>query len=180
MCEAIVIALVSRSWARVNIPNHVQVVVIDVDNFDFFWFVECVWDWPTYTSLLIKVDDALVVGMVELSRANEWIDSWGIDVVSDLFLDDANVVTLCLFEEWHPAANWSSFLERSHDFVIARCVESLNRTAGCDWTKNRYTVIILVHVILVFRFVLEIRAHRNRNCERPEIRSLAHDATGAA
>ena len=49
---------------------------------------------PTDNLSLREINGAFVVSVMQLDGANQWNNPWRIDVVSDLFFNDRNVVTL--------------------------------------------------------------------------------------
>ena len=87
--------------SSIDIPYDVQVVVVDVDDFDLFLIRKGVRIRPALSLDLAVVDRALVVCMVQLSGADERVEARWIDIVGDQRLHDANVVTLRFVEEWN-------------------------------------------------------------------------------
>ena len=83
-------------WSRVRlgVTHHVEVVMVNVDNFDCFPIVKRVRYWISDRRSLVEVDRALVVSVVQLSRADQRIEPWRVNVIGDLLFDDANAVSL--------------------------------------------------------------------------------------
>ena len=53
-----------RTHSRVNISDHVEVVVVDVDDFHHFFIQKCVGYRPAYDHAFLEINGALVVGVV--------------------------------------------------------------------------------------------------------------------
>ena len=78
-----------KVWRRIRfyVANHVEVVMVDVDYFDHFIVVQRVGHWESDNRSLAAVNRALVVSVMQLSRADQRIESRWVDVVSDLFFE---------------------------------------------------------------------------------------------
>ena len=142
-------------FAKVRIAGHVEVVVVNVDDFNRVLINKCVRRWVANDLAIRVVDRALVVSVTQLSWTDQRINSWRIDVVSDLLFDDLNVVPLMLIQEWYATLNRISPLESTHDFVIARRIQS-NHFAASHRSKNWNTCVTLGDVKLVFLNLLEV------------------------
>ena len=90
---------------QIDIADHVEVVVVDVDDFHGVFIFQGVRDRPTDNLLFGKVDRAFVMGMVQLSRSNQRNDSRRINVISNLFSDNRDIVTLRFVQERKAALN---------------------------------------------------------------------------
>ena len=100
--------------ATVDIANDVQVVVVDVDYFNFFDVFQRMRHWPSFADRLREVNRAFVMSVVELSRSNQRIYSRRINVVSDQIFDDPNVVSFLTrtpipSSRWSRGRNWLAF-----------------------------------------------------------------------
>ncbi len=156
----------------VQIPDHVEVIMIDIDDFDFFGFFERVRNRPADTDPFVEVHDAFVASMVQLDGTDQRHNARRIDKVGDLFLDDADVVALDFLGERDATANRASLFERPHDFVIAWRVECLGRSARGDGAEDRSAIIALVHVVFPFWLVLVERTQWNWNGQGAEVGPL--------
>jgi hypothetical protein len=76
-----------------------QVAMVDVNHFTCVFVYFSVGDRPANPSHFRKVDDAFVVGMVQLGRANKGVHPRGIHIVSQRFDDDPHVIPLNFVEE---------------------------------------------------------------------------------
>jgi len=150
--------------SKVRITGHVEVVVVDVEYFYRVLVHQCVRCWVTNDLAICVVNRALVVSVVQLCRTDQRIHARWIDVVSDLFLDDLNVVTLMLKEERHTTLNRVSSLKRPHDFVVTRRIQGDNFAAG-RWAENRNACVTFFDVESVFLNLLEVWRNRDRNAE---------------
>ena len=61
-------------FAKIDVANHVEVIVVDVDDFNRVFIQSCVWDWPASNGTLGEVNGALVVSVVQLCWSDEWND----------------------------------------------------------------------------------------------------------
>ena len=114
-------ALIMRAaFAKVHVSNHVEVVVIDVDHFDGVFVNQGVWERPANDFSFREVGCNLEVHVVQLSWSKQRIDSWWIDVISDLFFYETQVVALLFVQEWNTTLNTSCSFESPPAFVVAR------------------------------------------------------------
>ena len=146
--------LVGTRSPGIGITAHVEVVMVDVDDFHTFFIFQGVWNWPTVDRTLFEVNGALVVSMVQLSEPNQRNEPWIVNVVSNLLFDDADLVPLLFVEQGNSTADRTSTLESVDDFVIARWIDRSHRTATSQRTHDRNTCVSLVNVKLDFLAVL--------------------------
>jgi len=90
--------LVIASGAAIHISDHMQVVVIDVDNFDSILVFGRIWDGPADFGRLCEIDRALPVNMMKLSRTDQRIDPRRIDRIGDQLFDNPHITTLGFVE----------------------------------------------------------------------------------
>ena len=97
-----------RRRVRFDVADHMEVIMVDVDDLDDFAIIQRVRNRITNDRPLAAINRALVVSVMQLRWADQRIKPRWIDVVGDPFLDDANVVALTLEQEWHAALNGTS------------------------------------------------------------------------
>ena len=146
----------SALLTKVGIASHVEVVVVNVDDFYRIFVDRCMRRWPADDLLFGVVDRALVVCVVQLGWTNQRIHTWWIDVVSDRLLDHLHVVALNLVKERKATLNRIGSLKRPPDFVVAGRIKCQLVTRG-GGAKNWNTSISLVDVMPVFLNLLEVR-----------------------
>ena len=147
----------SVTFAKVRVACHMEVVVIDVDHFSRVLVLKRVRERPANNFAFGKVGRDLEVHVVQLGWSKQRINSWWIDVVSDLFFHEANVVTLCLVKEWHSALNATCSLQCPPAFVIAREIHRLDGPTGLKRSQNWNASVPFVNVKFVFEVFLPVR-----------------------
>ena len=135
---------------QIDIAHHVEVVVIDVNDFLDFLVHKRVWEGPADNSSLGEVNLAAVMRVVQLSRTDQRHDARRINIVGDLLFDDANVVALRLVQEREASLDRSSSLQGPPYFVVRRRIQRDGRTARRKRTQDRYASIALMHVKTIF------------------------------
>ena len=142
--------------------------MVNVDDLYALIVFERVRNRPTVDRAFFKVHGALVVCMVQLSEADQRDESWIVDVVGNLLFDDAYLVALLLMQERNTTANRASTLQRVNHFVVARWIDSSDRSATGNRAENRNPCIPLVDMELNFLAILHVWSYRDRNAKRPE------------
>lgn len=171
--------LIVRVQTRIDVADHVEVIVVDVDDFDGVFVLQLMRNRPANIGDFREVDRTLVVSMMELSGADGGDESRRIDVIGDLLFDDSHVVPLLFVQVGQSTFDRTCPLHRSQHFIIAGRVKSDGRPACGKRPKNRNGVIPLVNPELVFLLILEIRTYRNRNGHQPKVGSRHADAARA-
>ncbi len=133
----------------VDISDHVQVVVVNIDHLTSIFVAKRVRHWPANPANVLVVDRALVVSVMLLRRADQRVDPRRIEVVSNFFLNNANVVTTVFVQERYTPLNGPRFLERPNHFVVARWIERGDFTTG-DRAQNWHAFVPFVVPELVF------------------------------
>lgn len=64
ICAVQLTLVMIAGHSHIDVTDHVEVVVVDVDDFDRILVLECVGNWPADNFSLSKVDRALVVDVV--------------------------------------------------------------------------------------------------------------------
>ena len=139
-----------------------EVVMIDIDDFNSLFVVKCIRNRPTVYGSFLEVDCAFVVCMVQLGESDERNEPWIINVVRHFFLDNANSVALFFIQQWNATTNRPSLFKSVNDFVVARWIDRRNRTSRSQRAHNWHTGVSLVNVELDFLVILQIGANRNR------------------
>jgi hypothetical protein len=160
--------LVRTRSPGIRITTHVEVIMVNVDDFYTLVVFERIWNRPSVDRAFFEVHGALVVCMVQLSEADQGDESWIVDVVGDLFFHDPYFVPLLLMQEWNTTADWASTLQSVDHFVVARWIDSSDRSPTSDRAENRNPSIPLVDMELNFLAILHVWRDRNRNPKRPK------------
>ena len=126
-CNQMFRLIVGIVLAQINVADHVEVVVVDVDNFDRVLINQRVGERPTDNLSFGVVNRALVVSMVQLSRSDQGNNSWRIDVVRDLFLDHRHVVSLDFVHKWQSTLHFVGSFHRPPDFVVTGLIQGDRR-----------------------------------------------------
>ena len=95
----------SAVLSKIDVANHMEVIVVDVDNFNRVVVDQSVWEGPADNASFGVIDCAFVVSVVQLSGSDKRNDSRRIDVVGDFFLDHGHIVSLNLVQEWDTTLN---------------------------------------------------------------------------
>lgn len=76
--------LVRTRSPGIRITTHVEVIMVNVDDFYTLVVFERIWNRPSVDRAFFEVHGALVVCVVQLSEADQGDESWIVDVVGDL------------------------------------------------------------------------------------------------
>ena len=71
-----------------------EVVMVNVDHFDRVPVMQCVRNGISDDRFLVEVDRALVVGVVQLCRTDQRIETWWVNVICDFFLMETYMYVL--------------------------------------------------------------------------------------
>ena len=108
-----------RVLAGIDIAAHMEVIVIDVQNFDRFLVRSRIRDRPADMGDLGEVHRAFVMSMVQLSWADGRNESRRVDIVADLLFHDSHSAPLGFMQQREATFDGSSSFQSPHDFVIA-------------------------------------------------------------
>ncbi|MBI2480021.1 MAG: metallophosphoesterase [Planctomycetia bacterium] len=167
--------LVVRIHTRIDVAHHVEVIVVDVDDFNRVLVCQLMRNRPANIGDFREVDRAFVMSMMELSGSNGWDEPRRIDIVRDFLFDHPHVVPLLFVQVGQSAFDRPRSLQRSQHLVIARRIESNGRTAGGERSENRNGVVPLLNPELVFFLILEVGTHWNRDGQKPKVGPLHAD-----
>lgn len=98
-------ALVRTRCTGIGIAAHVEVIMVDVDHLDALVVLKRVRNRPSVDRPLFEVHRTLVMGMVQLSEANQRNKPRIVDVVGYLDLGDPDLVPLLLMQKRNPTTN---------------------------------------------------------------------------
>src|SRR6476646_7154927 len=129
------------------------------------------WHRPTDAAYVFVVDRAFVVSVMLLRGPDEWVNPRRIHIIGNQLLDDPHVVAIALPHTGYATFDRVNFLKRPHNFVVARRIKRNWRAARGNRTQNGHTLVPFVLPILVFLFILEERAYRDRNRSAAEART---------
>ena len=112
-----------RELVRARIPGigiaaHMEVIMVDVDHLDALVVLERVRNRPTVDRSLFEVHRALVVGVVQLSKANQRDKPRIIDIIGYLDLGDPDLVPLFLMQERNPTTNRTGSFQGMDNLVV--------------------------------------------------------------
>ena len=161
---------VRSAVSYIRIADHVEVVVVDINDFDAFLVIKGVRNRPAVDGPLFEVDRALVVSVVKLCESDQWHESRLVHVVRNLAFDNADPVALLLVQKGNTATDGASSLQRMNDFVVTRWIDR----RMVLWTTRQRThdgdsSVTLMNVELDFFAVLKVGGNRNGKSERPQI-----------
>ena len=165
--------------AKIDIANHVEVVVVDVEDFDGILIHQGVWERPAHDFSLCVVDSTLVVSVVKLSRTDQRNHARRINVVSDLLFNDRDVVSLSLVQERNAALYSVGSLHSPPDFVIAWRIQSFDGSAGCEWPHDGHSCVALVNVELVLVHFLLVWGYWDGNTKDSKSRACPWKTSNA-
>src|SRR4051812_37731849 len=137
-----------RVAAGVDVSDHVQVVMVDVDDFFGLFIAKRVWHGPADAANVFVINRALVMSMVVLSGANERIHAWRVDVVSNLAFYDSHMVAIAFPHAGNTALDRVHFFEGTDDFVVTRWIQRDWRTAGGDRSQDWHAIVPFVFPVL--------------------------------
>ena len=115
--------LVRARFSGIGIAAHVEVIMVDVNHLDALVVLKRVRNRPAVDCSLFEVHRALVVGMVQLSKANQRDKPRIVDIVGYLDLGDPNLVPLLLMQERNPTTNRTGTLQGMDDLVVTRRID---------------------------------------------------------
>jgi hypothetical protein len=142
--------------AHIKVANHVEMVVVDIDNFFCVLVNKCVRYRPAHPTNVLIIDRAAIVGVMLLSGPNEWVMSRGIHVVSNFAFYDTDIVPIAFPQEWDTTFNGLGLFDRDHDFVVTWSVERDGGAARSDGPQNWYAIVPLLEPKLFFFQILKI------------------------
>ena len=153
---------ITGARAGIYVAHHVQVVVVDIDDFLAVLIHGGVGHGPADVSDLDKVDGAFEVDVVDLYGADQRHHAGRIDAVLDELADDADLVPLFLMAKRNSALNGPGLLQPPHDLVFRGRVKGNFRRPGLEGTEDRRAIVTLVVPEGVFFLLLEV----GRNWDR--------------
>ena len=163
-----------RGGVGIDVANHVEVVVVNVDHFDRFPIFQSVGHGVPDDGFFVKVNRALVVSVVQLCWSNQRIEPGRVDVIRDFLFDDANVVSLLFPKQWDTTFDGPRCFESVHHFVIAWRIECHNRATRSRGAENRYSVVPFLLPKLLFLFVLVIGTHWHGESKEADVVPVIH------
>ena len=160
--------LVRARRTSVRITNHMEVVMVNVENFYTLFVVKSIRYRPSVDRPLFEVDCAFVVCVMQLSEADQRNEPRIVDVVRNLFLDDSNSIALLFKQQRDSATDRPSLFKSMDNFIVTRWIDSCDWSTCGQWPHDGDASVSLVNVELYFLIVLQVWADRNRDTERPE------------
>ncbi len=176
----LILVLIRFVAAHIKVANHVEVIVVNIDNFFGVPVKECVWYRPANPTNILVIDRAAIVGVMLLSWSDERVMPRRIHVVSNFAFYDPNVVPIAFPQERYATFNGLGLFERDHDFVVTWGVERYGWSAGSDWSQNRYAIVPLFEPKLLFFQILEVWTYRDGHSQEVEAHSKVGEAPSTA
>ena len=153
----------STRGSVVEITDLVEVVVVDIKYLNGVFVLKRVRYRPTDNLSLREINGAFVVSVMQLDGANQWNNPWRIDVVSDLFFNDRNVVTLRFVKEWETTLDRACSLECPPDFIVRWRVEGNDWPSGGQRSHDWNSSVSLMDMEFIFLVLLKVGGDWNRN-----------------
>lgn len=116
--------LVRRVIAGIHVTHHMQVIVVDIDDFDGVLVDEAMRNRPGDVDGFAEIDRAFEVSVVQLRGSNQRVEPGWVDIICNEFFDDPHVIAVLFIEEGHAAFGRAGSFQGSHDFVITWHVQS--------------------------------------------------------
>jgi hypothetical protein len=110
--------LVGCVISGIHIPHHVQVIVVNINDFDGVLIDEAMGNRPGDVGGFAEINCAFKVSVMQLCGSNQRVEPGWVDIVRNKFFDDSHVIAMLFIEEGDTTLGRAGSFQSSHDFVI--------------------------------------------------------------
>ena len=110
--------LVGCVVSGIRVTHHVQVIVVNIDDFDGVLIDEAMRNRPGDVGGFAEINCAFEVSVMQLCGSNQRVEPGWIDIVCNEFFDDSHVIAVLFIEEGDTTFGRAGSFQGSHDFVI--------------------------------------------------------------